>query len=121
MSYEVNNSLRSASIIRAEGVGTYTITLANLSSNTALETVSAAAIKRMNWSSNTTGSITVARGATPNTVYSLYGNGELRLDEFGHSSANGSTGNIVVTIASAGTLTMEVSKTATYSTNLDTL
>jgi hypothetical protein len=121
MSYEVNNTLRNASLIRAEGPGTYTITLANLSSNSALETVSSASIKRMNWTSNTNGSITVARGATPNILYSLYGTGELRLDEYAHASANGSTGNIVVTIASAGSLTMEVSKVATYSRDLGTI
>lgn len=121
MSYEVSNTLRNASMIRAEGPGTYTITLANLSANSALETVSSASISRLNWTANTTGSITVARGATPNTVYTLYGTGELRLDEYGHAVANGATGNIVVTIASAGSLTMEVSKVATYSRDLGTL
>lgn len=108
-------------MVRAEGPGTYTITLANLSSNSALETVTSASISRLNWSANTNGVVTVARGATPNTVYSLYGTGELRFDEYGHAVANGATGNIVVTITSAGSLTMEVSKTATYSRDLGLL
>lgn len=118
MSYEVSNSLRNSSYIRAEGAGTYTITLANLSSNSALETVSAASIKKVNWSANSTGSITIARGATPNTVLSLHGNGEMKLNEYGHAVANGSTGNLVVTIAGSGSVVMEVSKVATYSTDL---
>jgi hypothetical protein len=118
MSYEVSNTRRISSFIRAEGAGTYTITLANLSTNTSLETVSSAAIKKLNWTANSTGSITIARGATPNTVLSLYGNGELKLDEYGHSVANGATGNIVVTVAGAGSLVMEVSKVATYSSDL---
>ena len=108
-------------MVRAEGPGTYTITLANLSSNSALETVTSASISRLNWSANTNGVVTVARGATPNTIYSLYGTGELRFDEYGHAVANGATGNIVVTITSAGSLTMEVSKTATYSRDLGLL
>ena len=108
-------------MVRAEGPGTYTITLANLSSNSALETVTSASISRLNWTANTNGVVTVARGATPNTIYSLYGTGELRFDEYGHAVANGATGNIVVTITSAGSLTMEVSKTATYSRDLGLL
>lgn len=121
MSYEVSNTLRNSSFIRAEGAGTYTVTLANLSSNSALETVSSAAIKKLNWSANSTGSITIARGATPNTMLSLYGNGEIKLDEYGHAVANGATGNIVVTITGAGSIIMEVSKVATYSADLGRL
>lgn len=121
MSYEVSNTLRNSSVIRAEGAGTYTVTLANLSTNTALETVSSASIKKLAWTANTTGVITIARGATPNTMLSLYGNGEIKLDEYGHSVANGATGNIVVTIAGAGSLIMEVSKTADYTRDLGTL
>ena len=121
MSYEVSNTLRNSSFVRAEGAGTYTITLANLSSNSALETVSSAAVKKLSWTANTNGSVTIARGATPNTMLSLYGNGEIKLDEYGHSIANGATGNIVVTIAGAGSLIMEVSKVATYSQDLGTL
>lgn len=117
MSYEVLNNLRSSSIVRAEGAGTYTITLSNLSSNTSLESVSAASIKRLYWSSN--GYITISRGATPNLMLSLYQSGDMKLDELGYSMANGSTGNIVVTIVTGGSVVMEVSKTATYTTDLN--
>jgi hypothetical protein len=119
MAYEVINNLRSPSIIRAEGAGTYTITLANLSANTSLETVSSASIRRLAWSSN--GYVTVARGATPNVMLSLYQTGVIKLDELGYSMANGSTGNIVVTITTGGSIVMEVTKTATYSSDLNRL
>lgn len=119
MSYEIINARRGTSIIRAEAPGTYIITLDNLSTNTSIETVSDASIKRLTWSSN--GYITIARGATPNTMLSLYSSGEMRFDDFSYSMANGSTGNIVVTIATGGSVVLEVSKSATYSTNLDSL
>jgi hypothetical protein len=45
----------------------------------------------------------------------------MRFDEYGHSLANGATGNIVVTIVTGGSVIMEVSKAATYSVDLDKL
>ena len=119
MPYEISNARRGTSIIRAEAPGTYTIQLSNLSTNTSIETITEASVKRVNWSSN--GYITIGRGATPNLVLSLYNAGEMRFDEYGHSLANGSTGNIVVTIVTGGSVVMEVSKTATYSVDLDKL
>lgn len=119
MSYEIINVKRASSIIRCEGVSNYTIQLSDLSTNTQIETVTSASIKRIGWSSN--GYITIARGATPNTVSTLYGSGEIRLDEWGSSLANGSTGNIVVSIVTGGTVFLEVSKTATYSTDIGLL
>jgi hypothetical protein len=117
MSYEVNNTLRGTSIIRVVDPGTYTITLANLSSNTQLETVSAANIKRIQWSSN--GYINIGRGATPTPMLALSQSGEMYFDTLGYSLANTNTGNVVVTVVTGGTVVMEVSKIATYSTNLD--
>lgn len=119
MAYEITNARRGTSIIRAEAPGTYTITLNELSTNTSIETVSDASIKRMLWSSN--GFITVSRGSTPNLLLSLYNSGEMRFDDFGYSMANGSTGNVVITIVTGGSIVMEVSKTASYSTDLDNL
>ena len=117
MSYEVIKGLRTSSIIRAEGAGAYTITLADMSANTSLETVSAASIKRMNWSTN--GSITIARNST--TLLTLFGNGEMRLDEYGASLSNTSTANVVVTIASGGSIVMDVTKTASYTSDVGTI
>lgn len=119
MAQEIVNARRGTSIIRAEAPGTYTIQLSDLSTNTSIETVTDASIKRINWSSN--GFITIGRGITPNVMLSLYNSGEMRFDDFGYSMANGSTGNIVVTIATGGSIVMEVSKVATYSTDLDKL
>lgn len=114
MSYEVVKSLRGSTIIRAEGAGTYTITLADMSTNTSIETVTSASLKRLNWTTN--GSITIARNST--TLLTLYGNGDMRLDEYGAALGNTATGNVVVTIASGGSIVMDVSKVATYSQDL---
>lgn len=114
MSYEVVKGLRTSSVIRAEGAGTYTITLADMSANTQLETVGSASIKRLNWTTN--GSITIARNST--TLLTLYGNGEMRLDEYGASLSNTATANVVITIASGGSVVMDVTKSATYTTDV---
>jgi len=112
MSYDITNNMRSKSVIRCEGPGTYTIQLSDLSTNTAFETVNSATIRKLIWSSN--GYIQVARGATPNTVASLYSGGRIVLDEMGAVLANGATGNIVVTIVTGGTLWLEVTKSETF-------
>ena len=115
--YEVNNTLKGTSTIRVVDPGTYTITLANLSSNTQLETVSATNIKRIFWSSN--GYINIGRGDTPTPMLALHGSGEMRLDDLGYTLANTNTGNVVVTVVTGGSCVIELSKTATYSTDLD--
>ena len=117
MAYEVTNTRRGSSVIRVEGASTNNVALSELSTNTSLETVSSAQIKRLAWT--TGGNIAIARGA--NTVATLYGTGEMRLDELGHSIANNAAEDIVVTIATGGTCFIEVSKTASYSTDLDQL
>jgi hypothetical protein len=113
MPFEITNSLRGSSIIRVEGTGTTTVALANLSVN-ANETVTAANIKRLNWSTN--GNIQIVRNSVP--IASLHGTGELRCDEFSHSIANNNTQSIVITVNTGGTLVLEVSKEATYATPL---
>lgn len=114
MSYEIINTLRGASVIRCVDPGTYTVELTALRKNTTTETVTSASIKKLVWSSN--GYITVARGlSSVNTnMLQLSGSGEMNLDELGYSVANVSTGNVIVTIATGGTIVMELSKTATY-------
>ena len=109
MPFELINSIRSPSIIRIEGTGTTTVALANLSVN-ANETVTAANIKRINWSTN--GNIQIVRNSVP--IASLHGTGEMRLDDYGHSVANTASGNLAVQIFTGGCIVMEVSKTATY-------
>ena len=119
MPYEVLNNLRSTSIIRAVDPGTYTIQLSDLSSNTQLETVSAVNIKRVVWSTN--GSIAIGRGATPTPMLALHNAGQMYFDELGYSVANTNTGNVVVTIVTGGSVAIDVSKIATYSTALENI
>lgn len=113
MSFEITNTQRSASIIRVAEVGTATITLANLSSN-ANETVSAANIRRLTWSTN--GSIQIVRNSVP--LLMLYNSGTMMLDELNHSITTSSNTSFVITIASGGSLVMEVTKDATYANSL---
>jgi|APGre2960657404_1045060.scaffolds.fasta_scaffold32303_3 hypothetical protein len=110
MPIEYNNTLRGTSIIRVEGTGTYVITLNDLRANTTTETVTAFDIKRLNWSTN--GSIQISRNSA-NTA-SLHNTGEVRLDEWGYAISNNRTANANVTIATGGTLFMEISKEASY-------
>jgi hypothetical protein len=108
---EIINSLKAPSVIRVADAGTTTISLNDLRANPTIETVTAANIKRVTWSTN--GSISIVRNG--NTALSLHNTGEMRFDEFGYAIANNNGSNIVITIASGGSLVMEVSKTATYS------
>ena len=110
MPLEITNKKRSISVVRIEGTGTNTIYLANLASD-ASETVTAAEIKRLMWSTN--GVITIVRNSQ--NIATLHSAGEMRFDEYGHSVANNSTSSIVVTVTTGGTLYIEVSKQAGYS------
>lgn len=121
MAYEIVNARKGSSTIRVVGSGTVTVPLTALSTNTTIETINGASIKRLAWSAAPTGNVIVSRGATPNAVFELYGSGEIRLDEWGSAAANGSTGNIVISVAVGGTAVIEVSKNATFSTDLDYL
>ena len=58
MPIEISNTLRSVSVVRVEGTGTYYANLISLAANSN-EVVSAADIKRINWSTN--GNITIAQ------------------------------------------------------------
>jgi len=120
MAFEITNQLRSSSIIRVEGASTVNVNVSQLSTNTALETVLSANIKRIAWS--TGGSISIGRHAASNvliTLATLFNSGQMNFDELGTSLANNNTGNVVVTIATSGTVLLEMSKTATYTTDLD--
>ena len=81
MSYEVINTLKGPSVVRTDGVGTYTITLANLSANSTQESVDSASIKRILWSTN--GNITIARNSS--NMVTLYNSGDMVLSEIGRA------------------------------------
>jgi hypothetical protein len=113
MPIEITNTLRGASLIRVEGIGTYYANLISLAVDSN-EVVSAANIKRINWSTN--GNIQIVRNG--NNIATLHTVGEIKLDEWGQSIANNNTSNVVITVVTGGTLFLEVSKSATYTTPL---
>jgi len=115
MAYEITNTKRGTSIIRADSPATYTIQLSDLSTNTSIETVTSASIRRITWSTN--GYITIARTGGPQ-VLSLYNTGDMKFDEFGYAVANTPTANIVCTIATGGSIILEVSKNITYTSDV---
>ena len=107
---EVINSVKGSSIIRVADAGTATITVNNLRAKRTTETVTAASIRKVRWSTN--GSISIVRNS--NTILTLDNSGEMDFQSYGYSAANNDTANIVITITSGGSIVMEVSKTATY-------
>jgi hypothetical protein len=113
MPIEISNSLRSVSVVRVEGTGTYYANLSSLASDSN-EVISAANIKRLNWSTN--GNISIVRNGV--NIATLHNAGEFRGDEWAYSIANNSTANVVITVTTGGTLFLELSKTATYTTPL---
>ena len=110
MAFQIYNTLRGSSIITGCDPGTGTITLNDLRANTTTETVSAADIRRISWSTN--GSITLTRNGFP--LLALHNAGEMRFDEFAAAINSNNTSSMVITIATGGSFVMEVSKTATY-------
>jgi hypothetical protein len=109
MPFEITNTQRSTSIIRVVDAGNVTVSLANLAFDTN-ETVSAAKIRRLTWSTN--GNIQIVRNSIP--ILMLHNSGTMLLDELNHSVSNSSASSIVITIATGGSIVMEVSKTAAY-------
>ena len=116
MAYEIINSMRGGSIIRVVDPGTATVTLNDLRANAYTETVTAANIRRVAWSTN--GHISIVRNSVP--ILMLHNAGEMRFDELGYSVANNNNQSIVVTITTGGTVVMDISKTATYNVAPDT-
>jgi hypothetical protein len=116
MGYELKNTQRSSSILRCVDPGTYTINLQDFAANTTNigETINSASIKRINWSTN--GSISITRNALP--LLALHNAGEMRFDEYGHSVANNSTSNLAITITTGGSLVMEITKDTSYNVAL---
>jgi hypothetical protein len=110
MAFEFINTARSSSIVRVIDAGT-TISLANLSSS-ANETVTAANIRKVAWSTN--GSIQIVRNSVP--ILTLHNSGSIQFDELNHAIANNNTQSIVVTINTGGFVVLELTKEATYTT-----
>lgn len=111
MAFDITNTTRSSSIIRVVDAGTSTVFLANLSSG-ANETITAANIRKIAWSTN--GSITITRNSVP--ILALHNTGVIHYDDLNHVIANNNTQTMVITITTGGSLVMEVTKEATYTT-----
>jgi hypothetical protein len=120
---DITNSLRSRSVIRVVNTAANdntVITLANLSANSALETVSHAAITQVIATSNT-GRWKIYRGndATGVLIMTVGDGADFPLSQYDIAIANTPTANIYVTnTGSDGTLILQVTKTATYTTGL---
>lgn len=110
MAFQISNSLRGASVITGCDPGTQTITLNDLRANTTYETVTAADIRRVTWSTN--GSITIARNGFP--ILALHSAGEMRFDEFATALNSNNQSSLVITITTGGSFVLEVAKQATY-------
>jgi hypothetical protein len=120
MAYEIINSKRSKSVITVTGNTATRINLTQLSTNTVTETITSAAIATV--ISTTDGIWNVYRGNddTGTLVLSLVGNNYLPLVQGDIAIANTATANIYVTNSgTAGTLILQLSKAATFSTDLD--
>ena len=120
---DITNSLRSRSVIRVVNTAANdntVITLASLSANSALETVSQAAITQVISTSNN-GRWKIYRGNDASGVLIMtVGDGaDFPLSQYDIAIANTPTANIFVTNSGAdGTLILQVTKTATYSSGL---
>jgi hypothetical protein len=124
MPYNIVNSKRSKSIITVTG---NTATLINLSSlstepsaSPAIETISTASIGAVISSSDGFWRIYRGNDATGTLVLELKDSNYLPLTQSDISLANGANLNIYVTNSgTGGTLILQVSKEATFSTDLD--
>lgn len=122
MAYEILNSLRTRSVIRVTGNTATRINLSQLSANSSLETVNSASLTHV--ITTTDGKWVIYRGndASGPVLLSLFGSNDLPLSVYDVSLANGSTSNIFVTNSGTdGSLIMQFSKVATYSTDVGLL
>lgn len=120
MAYEIVNAKRSKSTITVIGNTATRIDLSQLSTNTQTETITSASIGAV--ASSTDGFWKIYRGndATGTLVLDLKDNNYLPFTQTDIAIANSATSNIYVTNSgTGGTLILQVSKTATYSTDLD--
>jgi uncharacterized membrane protein len=116
MPSEIINAVRAKSTIRIVGGAANThINLSDLSAQTG-ETVSAAAIAQVSTSTNGIYRIYRGNSATGNLILEICTPINLVLYEYDITFANNATSNIFVEhTGTAGTLVMQLAKTATYS------
>jgi len=122
MAYEIINTLRSRTVIRVTGNTATRINLTQLSANSSLETVNSASLTHV--ITTTDGKWVIYRGndATGPVLLSLFAQNNLEFSVYDVSLANGSTSNIYVTNSGTdGSLIMQFSKVATYSTDVGLL
>lgn len=120
MPQEINNTLRSKSTIRVIGNTSTLVTLAQLSSNTQLETVTAASIAHVSVNGDSTWRVYRGNDQTGTLVLELNKNHTINLEDMGIGAiANSATSNVYITNdGTGGTLLMVMSKTATYNKDL---
>ena len=122
MAYEIINTLRSRTVIRVTGNTATRINLTQLSANSSLETVNSASLTHV--ITTTDGKWVIYRGndATGPVLLSLFAQNDLEFSVYDVSFANGATSNIYVTNSGTdGTLIMQFTKVATYSTDVGLL
>lgn len=120
MALDISNAIRSKSVITVTGNTATAINLSSLSSNTQLETITAVSIAAV--ASSTDGFWRIYRGnnTAGTLVLELKDNNYLPFTQTDIAIANGATSNIYVTNSgTGGTLILQVTKVASYATNLD--
>jgi hypothetical protein len=122
MAININNAIRARSIITVTGNTATSINLSNLSTNTQLEIVTAAAIAQVISSSDGFWRIYRGDNASGTLVLELQDNNNLPFSQTEIVVSNGATSNIYVTNSgTGGTLILALSKTATYTSDLDNI
>lgn len=118
MPYEVINSLNGKSVIRVVGSGNTLIRLSDLKKSN-VETIVGVSV--VNVLSTTDGIWKVYRGdsAAGTLLLELPNNNTLKLYENGIALSNNATANIYITNSgTVGSLIMQITKSATYSTDI---
>jgi hypothetical protein len=120
MPLDISNALRSKSVITVTGNTATAINLSTLSTNTAVETITSASIGLVASSSDGWWRIYRGDNTSGTLILELRDSNYLPFTQTDVALANGATSNIYVTNSgTGGTLVLQVSKTATFSRNLD--
>ena len=120
MPLNITNAIRSKSVITLTGNTATRINLSQLSTNTSIETISAAAIGLVASSSDGWWRIYRGNDATGELVLELKDSNYLPFTQTDVALSSNASANIYVTNSgTGGTLILQVSKTANYTINLD--